>query len=196
MRLEEIADVVVGQIMTRVNASEGDNEQDKKMVKVLVPKAIVEGVVNIDDLGEATINKEIDKDKYTKEGDIVIKLSTPYDAAFIEKDNSGLVIPSFCAAIRIKDGVEYDAQYLTAVLNSQYIREILKSKIVGAARPMIKVTDLRALKLSKPSVKDMKDIGLAYVLSGKKKSLLKNMIDAETAVMEGVVLKSIKEGEY
>ncbi len=191
MRLDDIANVVVGQIMTRVNAGEGNNEQGTKTIKVLVPKAIAEGVVNKDDLGDATINKEIDGDKYTKEGDIIIKLSTPYDAAFIDAENVGLAIPSFCAAIRIKDEVKYDAQYLTAVLNSEYAREILKSKIVGSARPMIKVTDLRALKVPELS---MSDIGVAYVLSGKKKTLLKKMIDMETSIMESIILKSIKEG--
>lgn len=38
--------------------------------------------------------------------DIIIKLSTPYEACVID-DNVGLVIPSFCAILRIKKKTKY-----------------------------------------------------------------------------------------
>lgn len=40
----------------------------------------------------------------------------------------------------------------------------------------------------------MADIGQAYILSGKKKSILSDMIETETKIMENIVLKSIKKG--
>ena len=39
--------------------------------------------------------------------DIIIKLSTPYEACVIDDDNVGLVIPSFCAILRIKKKTKY-----------------------------------------------------------------------------------------
>ena len=113
---------------------------------------------------------------------MVVKLSTPYDATYVTKENEGLAVPSFCAIIRVKKD-EMDAKYLSAFLNTGYVREILKSKVMGSIRPMIKVTDLRN-----------QDIGQAYILSGKKKIILSDMIETETKIMENVVLKSIKKG--
>ena len=59
---------------------------------------------------------------------------------------------------------------------------------------MIKVTDLRNLDIPQVSKEDMEDIGQAYILSGKKKIILSDMIETETKIMENIVLKSIKKG--
>ena len=103
------------------------------------------------------------------------------------------MLPSFCAAIRIKEGSEVDAKYLSAFINSSYVKEQLTTKVVGSTRPMIKVTDIRALKIPKVSARDMKEIGEAYILSGEKKAVLYEMIDTENRLMENIVLESIKE---
>lgn len=194
MTLENMASVTTGQIMTRVTADNETGEQVVENVKVLVPKAIVSGVIVKENLGDAELGKQIDDEKYTHEGDVVIKLSTPYDAAYVDEENAGVAIPSFCAAIRITDNDKMDARYLTAFLNSSYVRDELTAKVVGSARPMIKITDIRALEVPELNMKDMQDIGKAFVLSGLKKAILQEMIDNETKLMENVVLASIKEG--
>ena len=194
MRLENIASVTVGQIMTRVTADRDSGDNVVDTVKVLAPKAISSGVIVKEDLGDAELTKVIDEDKFTQAGDVVIKLSTPYDAAYVTEEYAGIAIPSFCAAIRITDENEMDATYLSAFLNSSYVREQLTAKVVGSARPMIKVTDIRALEIPKLSVEDRRDIGKAFILSGQKKATLQEMIDNESRLMENIVLASIKEG--
>lgn len=190
MKLENISNVIAGQIMTRVTDENGKGEK----VKVLVPKAIADGVILKEELGQAVLIKDVDEEKYTKEGDVIIKLSTPYDAAYVTADDTGLVIPSFCATIRINDASLMDAKYLSAFLNTSYVREQLISKVLGSARPMIKINDIRALELPNVSMRDMKDIGEAHMLSGRKKAILQEMIETESKLMENIVLKSIKEG--
>jgi restriction endonuclease S subunit len=194
MTLENIASVIAGQIMTRVSADKDAGDKVVDTVKVLIPKAISSGVIVKEDLGEAELGKQIDDDKYTHEGDVVIKLSTPYDAAYVTLKDAGIAIPSFCAAIRITDKNKMDARYLAAFLNSSYVRDELTAKVVGSTRPMIKITDIRALEVPELNMKDMVDIGQAFVLSGKKKATLQEMIDNETKLMENIVLASIKEG--
>lgn len=190
MRLEDIANVIAGQIMTRVT----DENNEGKSVQVLVPKAIAGGIIVKEDLGKAVLSKSVDEDKYTKEGDVVIKLSTPYDAAYVTAEDAGIVIPSFCATIRITKDNLMDAKYLSAFLNTNYVRNQLTAKVVGSARPMIKITDVRALEIPKVSMQDMRDIGEAYMLSGMKKVTLLEMIATESKLMENIVLASIKEG--
>ena len=77
---------------------------------------------------------------------------------------------------------------------SSYVRDELTAKVVGATRPMIKINDIRALEVPQLNMKDMQDIGKAFVFSGLKKATLQKMIDNETELMENVVLASIKEG--
>ena len=147
----------------------------------------------MDDVGTAVITKEIDNDRYTREGDVVIKLSTPYDAAYITSETVGLAIPSFCAIIRITSG-SIDPKYLSAFLNSVYVRDQLTAKVSGGARPMVKVTDIRNLELPNISESDMKDIGEAFMLSGKKKETLLEMVKTEEKIMNTIVMNSIIGG--
>ena len=185
MKLKEVAKITVGQIMPRVSAENKNEEEIIGTVNVLAPKAISDGIIVKENLGELQI--------CTKEGDVVVKLSTPYDATYVTKENEGLAVPSFCAIIRVKED-KLDAKYLSAFFNTEYVREILKSKVMGSIRPMVKVSDLRNLDIPYVSEEDMADIGQAYILSGKKKSILSDMIETETKIMENIVLKSIKKG--
>lgn len=190
MILENIADVIAGQIMTRVTEDNNDGEP----VQVLAPKAISNGIIIKEDLGKAVLSKDVDENKYTKEGDVVIKLSTPYDAAYVTSKDIGLVIPSFCATIRISNDNLIDAKYLSAFLNTSYVRNQLTAKVVGSSRPMIKISDIRALEIPEVSIEDMRDIGEAYILSGRKKGILLEMVQTESMLMENIILASIKEG--
>lgn len=187
--LGDIASVTVGQILTRVISKSDDG----KVVPVLQTKAVTAGIINKEDLGQAVLSKDVDEDKYTREGDIVIKLSTPYDAAYVTADMAGLVIPSFCASVRVTKKDMIDAKYLSAFLNTGYVKEQLLSKVVGSAKPMIKISDIRDLNVPTGLDDDMKDIGEAYMLSGKKRLLLSEMIRAEEKLMENIVLASVKE---
>ena len=56
MILENIADVIAGQIMTRVTEDNNDGEP----VQVLAPKAISNGIIIKEDLGKAVLSKDVD----------------------------------------------------------------------------------------------------------------------------------------
>jgi hypothetical protein len=119
----ETIEVVGGQIMSRIVAKEEDAEFIRK-VKVVVPKAITaEGFIMVEELIEEKIKSEPPVDRITREGDIVIKLSTPFDAAFITKETEGCVVPSFCAIIRNKGTLNID--YLRAFLASKECKDQL-----------------------------------------------------------------------
>lgn len=189
MKLGDVTEIIGGQNMTRISAENYAGSILKK-VKVMIPKAIVDGMVIEKDLGDAEIVKEIDADKYTQEGDIVIKLSSPYDSALISSEQAGIVIPSFCAVIRVKEG-EYDRRYLTAVLNTEVVRKGLAARVAGSIRPMIRISDLKDLDLPIIDKEDMEAIGKAYLLSGKKRQILQEMANIEKELMENVICISM-----
>lgn len=192
MKLGDVANIIGGQNMTRISA-ENTAGAVLKRVKVLIPKAIVEGLVIEKDLGDADIVKEIDADKYTQEGDIVIKLSSPYDSALIGGGQTGIAIPSFCAVIRVNED-DYDRQYLTAVLNTEAVRKRLAARVAGSIRPMIRIADLKDLTLPLIAKEDMEAIGKAYLLSGSKRKTLHEMADIEKAIMENIICVSMGRG--
>ena len=188
--ISDCASITVGQIMTRVSAGNDDASTE---INVLIPKAISNGRILREELGTAEIKGEMPKDKLTCEGDIVIKLSTPYDAAYVSEEDAGYAIPSFCAAIRFKDKSygEAEKNYLSAVLNSDYIRNQLSSKVAGTVRPMIRPRDIMNLEMPDIPKEDMKRIGEAYVLSAKKRAMLLEMERIEKEIMDNIVINSI-----
>lgn len=193
MKLGEIADIVNGQNMSRISA-DVTSEKVLRTMKVLVPKAIVEGNVIEDDLGEAKIVKELAKDKCTQAGDIIIKLSSPYDSALITDEQEGIVIPSFCAAIRVKENA-YNKNYLTAILNTKIVRDSLAARVAGSIRPMIRVMDLKDLELPSIPTEDMEEIGRAFFLSSRKRCLLQDMINLEKEIMDIIIIESAEGGK-
>ena len=185
--LSDIAEVIVGQITQRV-AGEKTEEGN---VRVLVPKAISEGTIDDNSLDTLNLSKDVSDDKYTKEGDVVIKLSTPFEAAYIDKDHEGLLIPSFCAVVRFVEG--YDPKGMCAILNSTYIQDQVKAMIGGAIRPMVKVTDLRAVEIPDFKNDDLKKLGDEYIKSGEKRRILVQLAENERQIMDNTVLGLIKE---
>lgn len=182
-----------GQIISRVEAKEevGDDVIEER--KVLIPKAIAGGKVIHADLGSVKLKKAVDEDRITKKGDIVLKLSTPYDAAYIEEADEGLVVPSFCAVIRGVDEEQADAEFITAYLNTDYVREMLKSKVAGTTMPMIKIGDVRELDLPDIELSKQKILGQAYSLSCQKQEVLREMLDNEKVLINNIILKAVKE---
>lgn len=185
-KLEKLADVLVGQIMTRVASRDGEGHD----VKVMVPGAVDQGYVVESSLGTNNVIKDIDSRYVTKEGDIVMKLTSDYDAALINKDQEGIIISSFIAVIRSKD---IDPGYLCAVLNSEYVKLILRSKAEGAIRPMLKISDIRGLSIPELNKEEQENIGKAYDLSIQKELLLRELIENEKNIMKAVVNNSIME---
>lgn len=189
--LSEISTVKSGQILTRISA-----EKTKKDVigeqRVIIPKAISNGVIINEQLSDVEISKQPNIGKFAKKGDIVIKLTTPYDSAIILDKDAGLLVSSFCSIIRPNEEI-VDLKYLLAYLNTNYVQELLKSKVEGLVRPMLKLSDLSSLEVPILSNEKMDQLGQAFLLSCKKKKILSEMLETEERIMESTILKSIKE---
>ena len=63
MKLKEVAKITVGQIMPRVSAENKNEEEIIGTVNVLAPKAISDGIIVKENLGELQICKKIDEEK-------------------------------------------------------------------------------------------------------------------------------------
>ncbi len=190
-KLEDLAEVMVGQIMTRVASKDEEGPE----VRVLVPGAVEAGYINEKSLGTNHLKKDLKKEFnpkfYTKAGDLVMKLTADYDVALVKEGQEGIAISSFICVIRPKNT---DAAFLCAVLNSDYVKNDLRSKADGAMRPMLKVSDIRDLEIPLIKEEDQKGIGEAYILSLEKIQTLQQLKDTETDLMKAVVNNVIRKG--
>lgn len=185
-KLGSLADVMVGQIMTRVSSKDGEGNE----VKVIVPGAVCQGYINEYSLGSANLVKKLGDKFYTKPGDLVMKLTADYDVALVKEEEAGIAISSLVCVIRSKD---IEPKYLCAVLNSEKIKNELQIKAAGAIRPMIKVSDVRDLDIPVVSKEKQEKIGRTFELSGEKIQTLQEIISNERAIMNALVNNHILE---
>lgn len=177
----ENLNIIGGQITSRIEAKLDSNKIGE--IKVLTPKAIQNGSVNHKDLGLLNISQEADSKKVTKLGDIVIKLSTPYDACIIKEEDEGLLVPSFCAIINnIPDYISKD--YLLAFLNSKVYQNQIKNLLIGQNLPILSIGQIKKVELPLPSIDIQEDIGNTYKGTLDKIKLLERIISLESEYLE------------
>lgn len=158
MKLATLCDVKAGHIVSRLKAK--DDAENRIEYKVLVPKAIRNGIVSHEDLATEILSKEPSQDCITKEGDIVMKLSSPYGAAYINKEDERLLVPSFCCRLSNFKGI--DPYFLITYLNSKKARFQYEALCGGAVIAILRIGSIRDLVIPECSEDIQKEIGERY----------------------------------
>lgn len=168
-----------GQIMSRVTSNANAVDEEKIEFRVIVPKAITaDGTINALDLPIEELKCIPDSNRITEIGDIVIKLSTPYDSAIITEEFAGCVVPSFCAIIRNRSEIE--TEYLQAFLSSKLCKEQLRAKVIGTVMTILSVGKIKDIEIPIPNKEERQEIGQKYISVQKKITALKQIVELES----------------
>ena len=163
MLLGDIATLQAGVLTNRVlyDARSGDKkdtaekkrERSYEKIRILIPKAIHDGAVDHSLIEEQELiidprtgeAKDV-TDFRTRIGDIVIKLSSPYDACVITERDAGLLIPSFCLRIVVKEA-KIDRDFLLAFFSSTVFLGELRKKCYGTVMALAKKSDFEKIDI-------------------------------------------------
>lgn len=193
MKLEQLGNYVnitTGQIMSRIVEKDGEGVGTWK---VLIPKAITsDGFISLEDMAEETLKAEPPEDRVTKVGDIVIKLSTPFDSALVTEETAGCLVPSFCAIIR--NSGELDLGYLRAFLASKYCKDQLKGKVAGAVMSILSIGKIRTIEVPVVSMEEQKAIGNRYLGVQEKIVIMNQIITLERKRNDVVFQEMVNNG--
>jgi restriction endonuclease S subunit len=138
--------------------------------------------------------KEKIKETYlTQANDVLIRLREPNIALNISEENSGLVIPSFVASVRV-DKTKVDSKFLTYYLNSITAKRALKTRITGTAINMIKTKELEDLEIQLPSLQEQKKIVEFLELANKEINLLEELKNQKEKYYQEVFNNILKNG--
>ncbi len=194
IKLEELlkqhgGKLISGQITRRITAKEG--QDFVTTAQVLLPKAMVNGCIDHNALAEEKLTALPDNDRYTKEGDIVIKLSTPYDSVIVTKEDEGLLVTSFCAIIR---GLDPDtARYLIAYLNSAEFNALAKASTSGSIVIVLALSFLKECLIPLPPLDEMKKIGDEYARILELKRTIDDVYSLSRKKIDLTITKIAKE---
>ena len=157
MKLKDVAEDIITGVLTRRVVYDGEeNNPSLPDGKILVPKAINDGLIDHSLLQSVKLDREVKDKFYTKMGDVIMKLSTPYDSCSIDREeDEGLIVPSFSVIIRCI-GVKYNPYFIMAFLSSKYAWnqiERLRSGRVLTILSNESVAELEIPEFSEPEIK-------------------------------------------
>ena len=178
IRLGEVEglEFIGGQITSRLEAKK--NEDVEGSINVLTPKAINLGIINNDEVLSIDYIKKPQEARITKEGDIVIKLSSPYDAAYVTSEDEGLLVSSFCIIAR-NNGPVVTTDYLLTFFNSNVYRNQLLEMCTGAATPMATLSKIEDVMINILPKKEQQEVANYYKNTCKKQVLMEKIIGLE-----------------
>lgn len=183
MKLKEIGKLSAGQVISRVEAK---TEDVVGQVKILVPKAIKNGTVSHAELAEINLRSMPEENKFTKKGDIVVKLSQPYGAAYISEKDEGILLTSFCLVLRnLKDGI--NPEYMVTVLNSEMYRRQALETTSGATIPILTKGKIEKMDLNIVEGKQQERIVNFNKMILRKQGIFDEIIRLEKLKLENLI---------
>ena len=130
--------------------------------RILVPKAIADGVIDHSQLQEVKLKKEVKEKFRTHLGDVIMKLSSPYDCCVIEKEeDENLIVPSFCLRIGSIDE-DYDPYFIMAYLTSASAWKQIEKTMMGRALSIISNESVSELMLPDMTPEQRHEAGYRY----------------------------------
>lgn len=183
--------IIGGQIMSRVTANTEKGDDIIETRKVLVPKCIhSDGSISAEEMPEENLRTPADPKKLTQDGDIVIKLSTPYDAGLVTTETEGAIVPSFCAIL--KPGHSIDSNYLLAFLNSSTCKDQLRIQVSGSVITVLSVGKIGSVNIPIPPKNEQHAIGGRFIETSDKLAILKKIAVLEAKRNDVVFKEMIK----
>ena len=191
---ENNIEIVGGLIMTRLTAKPEADDEVIEERGVIIPKCInSDGTINTAEIPTESLKVAVDPAKLTATGDIVMKLSTPYDAAIIDEDSAGCVVPSFCA--RIRNVGDANVEYLLAFLNSEACKSQLRAQISGAVMTVLSVGKIKRVRIPLPSKMQQEEIGRQYMETQKKLQIVRKIVELEAKKNDIIFRDMVREYE-
>jgi len=193
LRLKDVSTIRTGLVTARKKATAVDSE-------IISYKAVTlksfnpNGSLIVSNL-DTFISKEKIKETYlTQLNDVLIRLREPNIALNISKKNSGLVIPSFVASVRV-DETKIDSKFLTYYFNSTTAKRALKAHITGTAINMIRTKELEDLEIQLPSLEEQKKIVEFLDLTSKEINLLEELKNQKEKYYQEVFNNVLKKAD-
>lgn len=191
-KLEKLCTIKTGTPMgrARASASEGGGHS----VRVLIPRAMSEGSIIDGELATETVG-DIKPEFYTREGDVVIKLSTPFDAVYIDREHEGIIVTSFGMILRAKEGAPLDMQYLSMYINHPETRARLQASStgLGAGISTLKRRTVSDIAVPLPPLERQEKLAELYRAVNSRKHHYRRLIELGDELVASQVAETVNE---
>ncbi len=187
MKIQEICSITSGLVLSRKKAE--NNLNPSKIYKLLTIKSFENDFsINHNELEDFSAESDIDNKYITKKGDIIVRLTFPYTAVYIDSLEEGLLISSNFLVLRNILN-KFLPEYLTIVLNSENFQKKLAQISTGTKIPVIKVSSFNEIefgsicpieiqsKIIGVYKEHLNELNLLEQLTSQKKTLIKTLLN-------------------
>lgn len=192
VRLDTLVDIMTGVPMSRAKKIAGDDDPVK--VKVLIPGAMSSGRIDDGLIATEEISK-VKEELFLREGDVVVKASTPYDCVFVDKGHEGLLPTSFGLILRARTQDAVDMRYLAAYLGLESINKELQSMSKGMSIKLIKKRDLEGLMVPVPTLEEQARLGSLYENTQGFKELCRTISEKSSVLLQSEFYRTVLDND-
>jgi len=191
IELDKLAKKIIsGTVVSRIECKDGN---EIGTMGVLTLKSICNGKIDSDYIQKINVSKYVQENKLTQYGDIIIKMNTPYDSVYIEKEFENLIVPSFCCLIRGIQNDIADSYYLVGYLNSSLAKEYMYTSNSSSAASLLKIRDIKKLPIPLPEMFEQRAVGKVFQMCSERQIILTKLISYEMRLAENIVMDSVRE---
>lgn len=191
-KLEELCTIKTGTPVSRAKAAA--SKDGAQPVRVLIPRAMSEGAVVDDDLATEMVG-DVKPEFYTRQNDVIIKLSTPHDAVYIDAQHEGILVTSFGMILRVKEGAPLSMQYLSMFLNHPETRSKLQAVSTGVSAGMatLKRRTVADIVVPLPPVERQERLAELYRMVGERKRKYRRLIELGDELVASQMTETVNE---
>ena len=158
--------------------------------RVIVSSAIENGRIVDEEVVTETVSK-VKEELYTREGDIILKTSTPYDSVYIDEDHEGLLATSFAVILRPLDETRIDMRYLAAYLSLSQTNERLQNASKGATLQLLKKKDIEDFTVPMAPIDDQHRLAELYENTLARKAECRNLMRLSDLMIESEFSRAV-----
>lgn len=194
MQLIDCAHIKTGLVLGRKSLKSADETSEIGENWLVYPHLTLktfsaEGVMDFSHLGEIMVEKELKPQYLTQKGDIIMRLSAPYTAILITKEQEGLVISS--NFVKICPNIEeLSPEFLCWVLNSEETKLRLQSATSCTMLGSMSQKILGKLEIMLPTGDIQEKIGTLHHLFLREQQLLR-LLQEKKEVFQTTALQQI-----
>ncbi len=188
MKLKTIANIQTGLVLSRKKAINPDKSEKYKLLNLKCIRE--EGTIDMALLEEFPSETTLELQYLTKKGDILMRLTSPYTAIYINHEQEGLVISSNFAVIRVKAN-NILSRYLVELLNTKMIKKQIERSAMGTIMPMLKTSALKEIELKEISLQEQQIIVKWMEGYYQEKKLIEQLQKQRRKMKKQIMLKFI-----
>lgn len=187
-RLGDLCDIVVGMPLSRARRiPEGGQGESMGVItqKALTPDGIDDCEIACEPLGNVRAAC------VTAPGDVIVKLTTPYDCAYVDDGHSGLLVISAVAILRPR-AREVNMRWIAAVLGMPQVRDELRHVSIGSSIQMLKKAGLSNLVIPVPSPEEQERVGAVH----ERVACLKSACRSSMKLADALLASSVNDATF